>query len=349
MYTKEELRIETLKIALSGAITTKLFKEFYQKDIPPEQLILLANKDKLANISNIDISIKALTEKGIGYICLWEDEYPINLRNIVDPPIVIFYKGNKALLDNLKLLSFVGSRRMSSYGKKVVNEFVKDFKPFGYTIVSGMAAGIDSIAHKAALGNDIPTIAVLASSVDVPSPTYNTELYNDILNSGGLILSEHFPGSEIRKGFFPRRNRIIAGLSKGVLVVEAHSKSGALITANLAFGYARPVFVVPDNIYSKYSSGSNQLITDNKARLVQSYKDILYDFPEERLSLRKKEDIKLNKIESFIYQSLKDGSKSVETLVNCLNLDISVIISSCSIMEINGFLSKNERGEYFLL
>lgn len=347
MINLEQDRILTLDLFLKNCIKPKMFKELLQEEFSLEEIYTEYKKHSLDNLANLDISLKILSNLNISYLCLWEKEYPKKLKDINDPPILIFYKGNK---EHFKQDSFsiVGSRRMSDYGKNSVKKFVEGFKYFNLNLVSGMAAGIDAEVHEQAIKNKIPTIAVLASSVSEPTPAFNTSLYDEILESDGLVISEQFPGYPIHKGHFPRRNRIIAGISLGTLVIEAHAKSGSLITARLANSYNRDVYALPDNIFNLNSMGSNRLIKEEKAKLVTESKDILDD---QSLKAYYKRAIKmpvLNQIETIIYNELKKSSKTPEELANFLNIDFSVIISSCSIMEVKSLLSKNIKGQYFI-
>ncbi len=347
MKSKEFYKRFTLELSLTNGLGPVRFKKLLEKFQTIENLYknrkVIKNidyKSKIDNLINLDkIDVNS-------YICLWEEEYAYNLKQIPDPPIVLFYRGVKNLLSNKFNISIVGSRRMSSYGNKVVHNLVRSLKGSSFSVVSGMANGIDSSAHRASLENNIPTIAILASSVDNPTPYNNTNLYDEILANGGLILSETFPGVGINEGFFPRRNRIIAGISLGTIIVEAGEKSGALITARMAQSYSKDVFAVPSSIDNFYSYGSNALIKDNKAKLIQNIDDVLNElsihFDIEDYNYTRA----LSEFENEIYNTLESEPRLPEDIADCLKKDISVIISSCSIMELNGFIFKNERGQY---
>lgn len=257
------------------------FKSFY-KSSKKELIFGLKNEVQAGNVIDakreylIEDLISELEKLGIEYITLYSPQYPNILKSIYDPPSIIYFKGNYELLKTT-CFGIVGSRRYTSYGKKSCEWFSSTLANSGFSIVSGMAFGIDSIAHKSALDSGGSTIAVLASGVDVITPASNKRLYDEIV-SIGLVISECSPSTIPMEGSFPRRNRIIAGLSKGVLIVEASEKSGSLITARTAIDYGRDVYALPSGIYSLSSMGCNKLIQDGEAKLVLSPDDILEDY-----------------------------------------------------------------------
>ena len=208
-------------------------------------------------------------------ISINSSEYPEQLRNIYDPPEKLYVLGNKEILMQ-KGIAIVGSRKASEYGKKVAFNISKELSENGINIISGLAIGIDSCAHLGAINNNNngKTIAVLACGLDKIYPTENRKLAVDILNSGGCIISEYPCGYKIEKKNFPERNRIVSGLSNGVVIVEAAEKSGALITAEFAIEQGKDVFAVPGSIFSNTSTGTNKLIKDG-AIMVTKYEDIL--------------------------------------------------------------------------
>ncbi|SHH22644.1 DNA-processing protein DprA [Thermosipho atlanticus] len=184
----------------------------------------------------------------------WDDEYPDKLKNIWNPPIFLFYKGNISLL-NESSLAVVGTRKISKYGYKVTKYFV-DYLKKNFVIVSGMALGVDSVAHWNALGN---TVAVLGSGVNVCYPKSNERLYNKILENG-CVLSEYYPWEKPKKEYFPMRNRIVSGITDGVLIVEGKIKSGTMITAKFSLEFGREVFAIPGDIFNENSECPNFLI-----------------------------------------------------------------------------------------
>ncbi|MBI5733422.1 MAG: DNA-protecting protein DprA [Candidatus Kerfeldbacteria bacterium] len=195
----------------------------------------------------------------IKLVTIAEADYPKLLKEIYDPPPLLFYKGSVAAWQN-NCLGVVGTRRATAYGLRVTSDLTKDLALAGLTIVSGLAYGIDTAAHQATLEVSGQTIAVLASGLDTIYPAANRQLANKIISQGGALISEFPLAMPPLKQNFPYRNRLIAGLSRGVLVCEATVDSGALITAKLALESGRDVFAVPGSIYSEQAQGSNELL-----------------------------------------------------------------------------------------
>ena len=217
--------------------------------------------------------IEYLEKNNIQVVTIQDMEYPQMLKEIYDYPISLYVKGNANLL-NSKSIAIVGCRDASKYGEKSAKYFGYNLANEGICVVSGLAKGIDSYAHIGALGANGNTIAVLGNGLDMVYPKENTELENKIIEKGGAIISEYPLGTKPDKMNFPARNRIVSGMSNGVLVVEAKEKSGTLITVDFALEQGRDVFVVPGNINSVYSVGTNRLIKEG-AKLVSCYHDLL--------------------------------------------------------------------------
>ena len=228
--------------------------------------IMISKNEKILNDH-----IKYMNENNIKIININEREYPQALKEIYDPPISLYVKGNIEKLNN-KNIGIVGCRECTAYGKKSAEYFAYNLSKQNINIVSGLAKGIDSYAHLGSL-NTGNTIAVLGNGLDIIYPKENLELANEIIKRGGTIISEYPCGTKPDKMKFPARNRIISGISKGVIVVEAKEKSGTLITVDFALEQGRDVFVVPGNINSINSVGTNDLIKQG-ARLVTTYEDI---------------------------------------------------------------------------
>jgi len=214
---------------------------------------------------------------GTELICIWDEGYPEILKQIYDPPIALFCRGNTQLLKS-KSISIVGTRRPTSYGKEVAAEFGLGIAKQGYTVISGAAMGIDSTVHRAVLQGSGNTIAVLGSGVDRVYPAENRKLFADIIDQG-LLISEFLMGTKPDAPNFPRRNRIISGLCAGTVVIEAAERSGSLITAYFALDQNREVFAVPGSIRNRQSRGTNQLIRQG-AKLVECVDDILDELGE---------------------------------------------------------------------
>ncbi|CAN5221163.1 DNA-processing protein DprA [soil metagenome] len=213
-------------------------------------------------------------------LILDDGSYPYLLREIADPPITLYVKGDWASCFDAPCVAVIGSRRCSTYGENASESLARDLAENGICIVSGLARGIDSAAHRGALRGKGRTIAVLGTGIDQVYPKENAKLVNEILESGGSIVSQFPLGTPPLKDNFPYRNRIISGLSYGVLLTEATERSGSLITARLAMEQNREVMAVPGNITSRNSIGTNYLIKSG-AKLVQQWQDVVAELPEE--------------------------------------------------------------------
>ena len=228
-----------------------------------------ANKD--LELDDIENFRRYLNKEEIGYITILDNEYPENLLYIHSPPFVIFYKGNINLLEG-ELISIVGARNCSNYGAEVTKMIARYLGSNNITVVSGMALGIDSIAQRTVIQSSGSTIGVLGCGVDVVYPKTNIDLYRNLIKKG-LIISEFLPKTKPFAYNFPRRNRIISGLSKGLIVVEAGIKSGTLITVDYALEANKIVMAVPGSIFNKNSEGCNKLISEG-AHILQGIEDI---------------------------------------------------------------------------
>lgn len=236
---------------------------------------LVDNIEKSKDVELIKKYEAYINKNSIKLVNIIDEEYPENLRQIYDPPITLFCIGDVSLLKKTSI-GIVGTREPSSYGKIVAERFAEELCENDITIVSGMAKGIDACAHIGALKSNGKTIAVLGCGVDIIYPSENVKIYNDIAKKG-LIVSEYIIGTKPEAQNFPPRNRIISGLSSGVLVVEAKKKSGTMITTDFALEQGRELYVIPGNITSENSEGTNNLIKQG-AKVVTEINDILEDF-----------------------------------------------------------------------
>ena len=235
--------------------------------------IIQSIRNHRAVLARAEQELLKCEEQGIQVITYQSKHYPQRLKQIYDAPIVLYYRGT-AYLDHPRIISIVGTRRATTYGKNVVQELVAALAAHDVLILSGLAYGIDITAHRAALEVQIPTVGVMASGLDIVYPAVHRNDAAKMLESGGL-LSESPLGTQPDAPRFPARNRIIAGLSDAVIVIEAAEKGGALITANLANDYDREVFAVPGSVYQPYSRGCHRLIKAHKAHLLTEADDIV--------------------------------------------------------------------------
>lgn len=230
----------------------------------------------LKSREELDLSsfLEYCEKSGIKILTLADEDYPKNLREIYNPPPVLYYRGS-IQPEDINALAIVGSRKMSAYGARVARKITKELVEKSFTIVSGLALGVDKIAHETALKAGGRTIGVLGSGIDVIYPREHRKLAQEISNSGALI-STFPPKTAPERGNFPARNRIISGLTYGTIIIEAKNRSGALITAEHALEQNREVFAIPGNIFSSLSNGTNKLI-QNGAKLVMNCDDIIVE------------------------------------------------------------------------
>ncbi|MDD4352032.1 MAG: DNA-processing protein DprA, partial [Candidatus Gracilibacteria bacterium] len=270
-------------------------------------------------------------------LTLKDPDYPELLRQIYDAPLVLYLNGNIELL-RCKKIAIVGTRKYSSYGAELTRKLVTDLTQANLTIVSGLARGIDQIAHQAALDQGGKTIAVLGSAVDQIYPVMNRRLARKMVESGrGLILSEFPLGMKPEKYTFPMRNRIISGLSLATLVTEAGEKSGALITAKMAADQGREVFAVPGNILHSGSHGTHELIKSG-AKLVTCAQDILEELSLAYQSARLPELKFENPLEERIYNLLLLESLYGDQIKKELGINIELLNSTLTMMELKGYI-----------
>lgn len=295
----------------------------------------LRARDALA-LENV---LENLTRRDIRTVTILDREYPASLRLIYDPPPVLFYQGRWE--EERPALAIVGSRRATIYGRKVAEKFGRELAQAGFVIVSGLARGIDSAAHEGCLAAQGRTIAVLGSGIDVIYPRENVPLAERI-KENGLVITEYPPGTQPHKGHFPARNRIIAGLSMGVLIVEAAAQSGALITADLALEYGREVFAVPGPITSPNSRGTHCLIKQG-AKLVDDIGDILEEFMLPAVAAPaagENETVALSPEEQALYRHLGWEPVSLETLVEKTGWEASQVQAVLTMLELNGLIEQ---------
>ena len=272
-----------------------------------------------------------------------DGDYPSSLEILEDAPIALFVKGDASLLES-ECFAVVGTRSPTRYGRDVTALFAGEIASHGMTIVSGLARGVDAIAHRTALESEGKTVAVLGCGVDKVYPAENLDLYRTI-GERGLLLSEFFPGSEPLPFHFPYRNRIISALSRGVLVTEAGIKSGTLITVNEALEQGKDVFIVPGNIYSAASKGANEMLHNPQCMIATDPSDILSYYGKE--SRAAEPDVhQLTTEEVMIYSALQDDDKHFEELLAITGLSMGDLMATLTKLEILGVVKKHP-GNYY--
>lgn len=247
-----------------------------------EELILDGIKEKQADEivnpkyrHNLDKYLEYMNNNNIELINIYDEDYPDRLKVIYDPPVVLYVKGNKKILKE-KGISIVGCRLCTKYGEKIAKKLSYNLSLNNINIISGLAKGIDSFAHRGTLMAHGRTLAVVGCGLDRVYPQENKKLFDEIISNGGAVISEYIIGTKPLAQNFPRRNRIISGLSDGVVVIEAREKSGTLITVDFALEQGKNIYAVPGNIDSPNSYGTNELIKQG-AKIITNMQDILED------------------------------------------------------------------------
>ncbi|HYK08189.1 MAG TPA: DNA-processing protein DprA [Candidatus Eisenbacteria bacterium] len=312
--------------------------------------------DEFRKDFNLKKYAEEVEQKHIHYFIPQDKEYPKLLRQLSHPPFILFAKGNRNVLQEEKTIGIVGTRKVTDYGQQVTEMLVRDLVAQGFTIVSGMALGVDGVAHRETIKNGGSTIAVLGSGVDFPTPREHSNLYTDILENNGLIVSTFSPGEVPQKGSFPARNATIAGFSQGIVVTEGAESSGALITANYAKKFGRPVFSVPGQITSQLSIGTNNLIKQG-AIAVSSVQDILDSVGimtvqktqklgnSDSQNIRKSDNPDELSILSILEQN---GPLHFDEIVRTIGKDSRSVGSILSLMELKGMTKSGSDGKYFI-
>jgi DNA processing protein len=283
-----------------------------------------------------------------------DKNYPARLKNCNDAPVMLYYKGTTDL-NSQRIVAIVGSRSATEYGKAWTEKIVADLKNSKTIIVSGLAYGIDVYAHKAALKNEMETIGVMAHGLDRIYPGLHRSIAEKMIEHGGL-LTEYLTGTKPDKENFPQRNRIVAGISDAVVIIEAAKKGGALITAEIANSYDRDVFAVPGRLNDIYSEGCNHLIKTNKAALIESAKDIEYIMGWEEQPAKKIKNIQrnffieLNDDEKSLVDIINQkGSMDIDTICSNVTLPVSKVSATLLNLEFKGMLKSLPGKVYELL
>lgn len=288
---------------------------------------------------NLEECLAKVTEAGLTLISWDSPDYPSYLREIPKPPPLLYVKGKIEEIDRFAV-AVVGTRRLTSYGRQITRELVSGLVASGVTVVSGLARGIDGIAHKTALEFGGRTLAVLGSGIDRIYPAEHTGLVDRILaEQRGAVISEYGLGVKPDSRNFPQRNRIISGLSLGVVVVEAGQRSGALITSKFALEQGREVFAVPGNVNSPASKGPNRLIQDG-AKLVSTVEDILEELNLKMVLEQSAVQMVLpdSAEEAALMAQLSSQPTHIDELIRAANLPSSLVGSTLTMMELKGMV-----------
>lgn len=317
--------------------------------IGPRLTALIRHRDK----KYVDEVLKNCERFQVKWLLPIQAEFPELLRSISDPPSVLFYKGTLSPRDQLSI-AIIGTRHATQYGKDQATRICYSLAQAGFTLVSGLARGIDAIAHETAIRNKARTIAVLANGLDTIYPPENISLAERIIEEGGLLLSEQPPCMPPKRGMFPQRNRLISGLSLGVLVIEAARRSGTLITARHAAEQGRDVFALPGPVHSRVSQGCHQLIRDG-AILTQCAEDIIESLgpmvqdakiaPDR--TIRRPAELQLNEQEQTVLNSIEFDATDIDRIIHRSGLPVARVLSTLSVLE-SKHLVRRSSGRCFL-
>lgn len=298
--------------------------------------------------------LRKAERESVDLIFYIDKKYPARLKSIPDAPSILYLKGNIDF-ENPKVVAIVGTRQATSYGKERVEEIIKDLASHNTLIVSGLAYGIDIHAHKQAIKHNLPTVGIMGSGMDVIYPAVHKETAKKMLEHGGLVTENSF-GTKPDAHNFPQRNRIIAGLCDGLIVIEAAEKGGALITAEIANSYNKDVFACPGSVGETYSAGCNNLIKSNKAHLLTSVKDIEYIMGWDAAKPHKKAKISISlaeyeENEQTVLKIMID--KKANVLIDELswkaNLPVSQLASVLLALEFKGVVKSMPGKQYQLV
>ena len=293
-----------------------------------------------------DAEVELLARHGVRALTWHDDEYPKRLREIFDRPPVLFVRGTITAADEWGV-AVVGTRRVTVYGRQVAEEMARGLASNRVTVVSGLARGVDAVAHRAALEAGGRTIAVQACGLDLVYPPEHKKLAEEIAERGAVV-SDYPIGTQPRSEFFPRRNRILSGMSLGVLVVEGDIRSGALITARQALEQNREVFAVPGSIYSPNSRGTNKLIQDGEAKLTLDVQDVLAELNLSMVShqIEMTELLPVDETESVLLKHLTAQPAHIDEVRRECGLPIGTVTGALAMLELKGLVRQVGRMNY---
>ena len=298
---------------------------------------------------DIDRTFTNVETRGINFLTLEDENYPKMLKNIENPPAVLYYKGKLFECNLNKTLAVVGSRKASTYARDNLKKIIAELKNTDICIVSGLASGIDTVAHTSAIENNIKTIGVIASGFDFIYPTSNKTLYQNIENGYGAVVTEYYPTFEPIKFRFPQRNRIVSGLSYGTLVAEASLKSGALITANLTLEQGRELMCIPGEISNPNTQGIYKLLKNGAAIITES-SDILntlnWEIKKETKTQQQLTLPMLTPDEEKIYSNIEIEEKGVDELLTLTGLKLDDLLMNLTTMELKGIIKQCNGDRY---
>ncbi len=351
-----------------GATCTELLSAFDS----PEQIFDLRFSDELSNFANnsqLEIMrakepedfisrIRNCDKLNIKIVTYAEKNYPMALRFINSPPLVLYYRGDISLINKHFTFAFIGTRRPSAYGVEITRLLSKELANAGMLLVSGMATGLDSECHKAALQSNTPTVACIAFGHDLCYPAFHKRLMH-LIEDNGVVLGEYPPGVGAQKPFFLQRNRLIAALSQGICVAEARKASGTMNTIGFALEYGKEVFAVPGSIFSPLSEGTHNMIKEG-AKIAASKEDILQwafellqielevENKKQKAKKRKSAVPKFTGVKQEVYSVITSKAQNIEVICEKTKLSLPVVMSTLTMLELEGYVLQ-QAGRQFLL
>ncbi|MFN4196584.1 MAG: DNA-processing protein DprA [Caldimicrobium sp.] len=324
LYLKEKGSFKYLKLIENE----KILEDYLTKNKLKVQTLMKLAEDEIERANRLNIKVLFIKEK----------DFPEELKAIPYPPPFLYIKGS---LCNLPKISLIGSRKPTSYGKEVASHFTKELALAGVCPVSGLARGIDTIVHKSCVNLNKPTLAILGSGLDIIYPPENKKLSEEIVDKGGAVISEFPLGSKPKKENFPRRNRLISGISLGLIIIEAGEKSGTLITAKWAQEQGKDVFAIPGNIFSEQSKGTHLLLKEGAIPVTHPREVLEYlelNIPSTPLLESKKQELPLSPDERKILEVLSSYPISLEELAQKTELPISKLLTILTELEVKNLI-----------
>ena len=348
-------------------VTDKVITSIQENGIEIEKLMDYSNKEIL-EIKNINLNIKEnivkyksheyldkikgnINKTKTNYICIEDKNYPKNLKNIYNPPKILFYKGNIDIINENINIAMVGARKCTQYGSNCAKKIGKELSEYDINIISGLAIGIDYYSHIGCLEGSSKAVAILGSPVDNILPRTNLKLADKILEDGGVIISEFYTNDKVYPSNFVQRNRIISGISDGIVVVEAAKKSGSLITVDYGLEQGKNIFAVPGNINSCMSEGCHNIIKLG-AKLINNVEDILEEYNIMNSIKQNNEINKLNELspqQKLIINEIKNkGTLNIDEICDNTNINIKNMNVIINELIINDLIIENDNNNYSL-
>lgn len=302
---------------------------------------------RLRDKTNPDKALEVVINRGISFLTLEDEKYPYLLKNISDPPAVLYYKGDLFSCNLERTVAVVGSRRATTNAKDVLAKIISQLSGTDVCIVSGLASGIDTVSHKSAITSGLKTIGVIASGFDYVYPTANKDLYKQIENSYGAVVSEYFPTFQPIKFRFPQRNRIVSGLSYGTLVAEAALKSGALITANLCLEQGRELMCIPGLVSNPNTEGIYKLLKNGATMVTEAF-DILSALnweikPAEQLEF---DFSNFSEEEKKVLESIELEPKGFDMIALATKIKAEDLLAILTTLELSGSIVQTDGEKY---